>query len=132
MVYPILGRYWNVSNLSFPVLTLFPASMTIDVIKHGLEWKDTPDEYDPHKMLYNRFIRWSKLGVFNNIFIELANRIPFDGSLMIGSTHLKAHRTAASLLKRGILRASWDEPKEGQIPSFMPFVTVMGVLFSSC
>ncbi len=51
--------------------------MTIDVIKHGLEWKDTPDEYDPHKTLYNRFIRWSKLGVFNNIFIELANRIPF-------------------------------------------------------
>ena len=75
----------------------------IYVIKHGLQWKDAPDEYGPHKTLYNRFVRWSKFGVFNKIFIELANKTPFDGSLMIDSTHLKAHRTAASLLKKGIL-----------------------------
>ena len=75
----------------------------IYAIKHGLQWKDAPDEYGPHKTLYNRFVRWSKFGVFNKIFIELANKTPFDGSLMIDSTHLKAHRTAASLLKKGIL-----------------------------
>ncbi len=75
----------------------------IYVIKHGLQWQDAPDEYGPHKTLYNRFVRWSKFGVFNKIFIELANKTPFDGSLMIDSTHLKAHRTAASLLKKGIL-----------------------------
>ena len=75
----------------------------IYVIKHGLQCKDVPDEYGPHKTLYNRFVRWSKFGVFNKIFIELANKTPFDGSLMIDSTHLKAHRTAASLLKKGIL-----------------------------
>ena len=78
----------------------------IYAIKHGLQWKDAPDEYGPHKTLYNRFIRWSRLGVFNKIFTELANKTSFDGSLMIDSTHLKAHRTAASLLKKGILRAS--------------------------
>lgn len=27
----------------------------IYVIKHGLEWKDAPDEYGPHKTLYYRF-----------------------------------------------------------------------------
>lgn len=54
-------------------------------------------------MLYNRFVRWSRLGVFNKIFIELTNKTPFDGSLMIDSTHLEAHRTAAILLKKGIL-----------------------------
>ena len=53
----------------------------IYVIKHGLQWKDAPAEYGPYKTL-------------------------FDGALMIDSTHLKAHRTAASLLKKGILRAS--------------------------
>ena len=37
------------------------------------------------------------------IFTELANKTPFDGSLMIDSAHLEAHRTAASLLKKGIL-----------------------------
>ena len=46
----------------------------IYVIKHGLQWKDAPDEYGPHKALYNRFVRWSRLGVFNKIFIELTNK----------------------------------------------------------
>ena len=35
----------------------------------------------------------------------------FDGSLVIDSTHLKAHRTAASLLKKGILHVSSVEQK---------------------
>ena len=35
----------------------------IYVIKHGLQWKDAPREYGPHKTLYNRFIRWSRFGV---------------------------------------------------------------------
>ena len=48
------------------------------VIKHGLQWKDAPAEYGPYKTLYNRFVRWSRLGVFNKIFIELANKTPFD------------------------------------------------------
>ena len=47
-------------------------------IKHGLEWKDAPEEYGPHKTLYNRFIRWSRLGVFNKIFTELANQTSFS------------------------------------------------------
>ena len=29
------------------------------VIRNGLQWKDAPKEYGPHKTLYNRFIRWS-------------------------------------------------------------------------
>ena len=32
------------------------------VIKHGLQWKDAPAEYGPYKTLYNRFVRWSRLG----------------------------------------------------------------------
>ena len=27
------------------------------VIKNGLRWRDAPQEYGPHKTLYNRFIR---------------------------------------------------------------------------
>lgn len=76
------------------------------VIKHGLQWKDAPAEYGPYKTLYNRFVRLSRLGVFSRIFTELANQTPFDGSLMIDSTHLKAHRTAASLRKKGAPRVS--------------------------
>ena len=32
------------------------------VIRNGLQWKDAPAGYGPHKTLYNRFIRWSRLG----------------------------------------------------------------------
>ena len=74
----------------------------IYVIKNGLQWKDAPKEYGPHKTLYNRFVRWSNMGVFDNIFSELAATSSSDGKLMIDATHLKAHRTAASLLKKGL------------------------------
>ena len=72
----------------------------IFVIRNGLRWRDAPDDYGPHKTIYNRFVRWSRLGVFNKIFAELARR-PANHQLMIDATHLKAHRTAASLVKRG-------------------------------
>ena len=73
----------------------------IYVIKQGLQWKDAPREYGPYKTLYNRFIRWSRMGVFNRIFAELVEQNGSTTRLMIDSTHLKAHRTAASLLKKG-------------------------------
>ena len=44
----------------------------IFVIRNGLRWRDAPKDYGPHKTIYNRFIRWSRLGVFNRIFAELA------------------------------------------------------------
>ena len=72
------------------------------VIRNGLQWKDAPKGYGPHKTLYNRFIRWSRLGVFNRIFAELAGRAGEPDRIMIDATHLKAHRTAASLLKGGL------------------------------
>lgn len=78
----------------------------IYVIKHGLQWKDAPSGYGPHKTLYNRFIRWSRLGVFNRIFAALAGHAREPDRLMIDATHLKAHRTAASLLKKGLFPAA--------------------------
>ena len=63
---------------------------------------DAPRSYGPHKTIYNRFIRWSRLGVFNRIFAELAGEAGEPDRIMIDATHLKAHRTAASLLKGGL------------------------------
>jgi putative transposase len=39
----------------------------IHVIRNGLRWRDAPKAYGPHKTLYNRFIRWSRMGVFERI-----------------------------------------------------------------
>ena len=83
----------------------------IYVIKHGLQWKDAPREYGPHKTLYNRFVRWSRMGVFSQIFEALAQGNQTD-RLMIDATHLKAHRTAASLQKKGVLSVASDARKE--------------------
>ncbi len=74
----------------------------IFVIRNGLRWRDASAAYGPHKTIYNRFTRWSKLGVFNKIFAALAATSDADECLMIDATHLKAHRTSASLLKKGL------------------------------
>ena len=83
----------------------------LHVIRNGLRWRDAPAEYGPHKTLYNRFVRWSRLGVFNRIFVGLAGRAGEPERLMIDATHLKAHRTAASLLKKGLFPAVSDAPR---------------------
>ncbi|MFT6227585.1 MAG: transposase, partial [Paracoccaceae bacterium] len=44
----------------------------IHVIRNGLMWRDAPATYAPHKTLYNRFIRWGRIGVFDRIFATLA------------------------------------------------------------
>ncbi|MEO8927401.1 MAG: IS5 family transposase [Caulobacteraceae bacterium] len=85
----------------------------IFVIKNGLRWCDAPSEYGPPKTLYNRFVRWSRLGVFNRIFAELAGQAGEPDRLMIDATHLKAHRTAASLLKKGLFPRRIGRTKGG-------------------
>jgi transposase len=85
----------------------------IFVIRNGLRWRDAPPAYGPHKTIYNRFIRWSRLGVFNRIFAELAAKGGKPDQLMIDATHLKAHRTTASLLKKGLFPDVSGAPKAG-------------------
>jgi transposase len=73
----------------------------LHVLRNGLRWQDAPAIYGPHKTLYNRFARWSRLGVFARIFRDLACPGAEGDTIMVDSTHLKAHRTAASLRKGG-------------------------------
>ena len=85
----------------------------IHVIKSGGRWVDAPSVYGPRKTLYNRFIRWSRLGVFDRIFAGLAGEGKKPERIMIDATHLKAHRTAASLLKKGMFPVVSGEPRAG-------------------
>jgi transposase len=43
------------------------------------------------------------MDVFNRIFASIAGESPEPGLLMIDATHLKAHRTAASLAEQGAI-----------------------------
>ena len=105
----------------------------IFVIRNGLRWRDAPREYGPHKTVYNRFVRWSRLGVFNKIFAELARKGGTPKRLMIDATHLKAHRTAASLLKKGLFPdASGARRAACNSEAGTPYVMVMDVRSSCC
>ena len=69
----------------------------IYIQRNGLMWKHAPRDYGPPKTLYNLWKRWSRMGVFATIMIELAAEKQDTEIVMIDATHLKAHRTASSL-----------------------------------
>ena len=74
----------------------------IFVNRNGLRWCDAPPEYGPPKTLYNRWVRWSRMGVFARIMEGLASGGGEEKVVMIDATFLKAHRTASSLrVKKG-------------------------------
>ena len=86
----------------------------IFINRNGLRWRDAPAEYGPYKTLYNRWVRWSRLGVFARILTELAAEGRDTSMIMIDATHLKAHRTASSLRgKKGVQSASSGAPRAG-------------------
>lgn len=78
----------------------------IFVNRNGMRWRDAPREYGPHKTLYNRWNRWSDMGIFSRMMDGLAAGRAEPQTIMIDATYLKAHRTASSLrLKKGIQAA---------------------------
>jgi putative transposase len=97
-----IERYFPLSHGVARVDDRRIVSAIVFVIKNGLRWRDAPPEYGPHNTIYNRFVRWSRLGVFNKIFAALAHRGRNPERVLIDATHLKAHRTAASLSKKGL------------------------------
>jgi transposase len=67
----------------------------IHLQKSGCRWIDAPPEYGPRKTLYNRFVRWAEKGVWVRVFEALARAGGPALQLMIDSTAVKAHRSAA-------------------------------------
>ncbi len=96
----------------------------LHVLRTGLMWRDAPVCYGPSKTLYNRFVRWSKAGVFARLFTALAAERDESGMVMIDTTHISAHRTAASLQKKGHFPALSGGPVGVSPPSSTP--SVMG------
>jgi transposase len=67
----------------------------IHVLKSGCRWCDCPPEYGPPTTIYNRFVRWARRGIWENLFRALAERGRSTTTQMIDSTHVKAHRSAS-------------------------------------
>ena len=67
------------------------------MLKTGARWRDCPLEYGPYTTIYNRFNRWSRQGVWEDIFYALTGSTGVIGGVTasIDSMHVKAHRSAA-------------------------------------
>ena len=82
--------------------------------RSGARWRDLPqDRFGPYQTAKRRYYRWIDKGVFDRIFAGLAGDGPKPERIMIDATHLKAHRTAASLLKKGMFPVVSGEPRAG-------------------
>ena len=67
----------------------------VHMLKSGCRWCDCPEVYGPSTTVYNRFVRWARRGVWENLFRELAGSGRSADMQMIDATHVKAHRSAA-------------------------------------
>ena len=67
----------------------------VQVLKSGCRWKDAGAAYGPHKTLYNRFVRWRDKGVWESAFEAVAAAGGPPAEVLLDSTHVKAHRSAA-------------------------------------
>lgn len=83
----------------------------LHVIRGGQMWRDARACYGPPKTLYNRFVRWGRICVAARIFATLAAAIAATDTVMIDATHLKAHRTAPSLPKKGLFPGVSGAPR---------------------
>ena len=80
----------------------------------GGQWIDALPDYVPRKTLYNRFVRWADKGVWVRLFETLAQSGGPVLQLMIDSSAVKAHRSAAGgkggrKIRRSAVLAA-DEP----------------------
>lgn len=67
----------------------------LHVLKTGCRWRDVPREYGPATTIYNRYNRWARRGLWQNLFERVAASGPVPEELLIDSSHVKAHRSAA-------------------------------------
>jgi transposase len=66
----------------------------VHVLKSGCRWCDCPPEYGPPPTIYNRFVRWARRGLWENLFREWAGSRRSADTQTIDSTHVKAHCSA--------------------------------------
>ena len=101
------------------------------VLREGCRWRALPDAYGPRTTVYNRYNRWSKRGLWQDLLAELVNAGATPDLAMIDSSAVKAHRSASgakggSANRRSAAAAAGARPRStrssmataGRTPSF--------------
>ena len=94
----------------------------VHVLKSGGRWIDAPPAYGPRKTLYNRFVRWAEKGVWTRVFEALAAAGGQPARLLIDSSAVKAHRSAAGgkggrSIRQSAARAAGGRRKSTRSPT---------------
>ena len=66
----------------------------VHMLRSGARWRDCPAAYGPYTTIYNRFNRWSRQGIWFEIFEALTGSTGIVGTVAIDSSTIKAHRSA--------------------------------------
>ena len=81
------------------------------IARTGSPWRDLPAEFGLWNSNYQRFARWSQLGVWHRLFAHLAGDADFE-EVFIDSTIVRAHQHAAGAAKKTATKLS-DDPAAG-------------------
>jgi transposase len=99
------------------------------VLRTGMPWRDLPERYGPYTTAYNRFNRWSRRGIWKQIFDILAGKSR-DSLHLIDSTIIKAHRAASGAKGGREIRPSVSVAEAGR-PKSTRLSTAKAVLSTS-
>src|SRR5262245_34625248 len=66
----------------------------VHMLRSGGRWRDCPAAYGPYTTIYNRFNRWSRQGIWFEMFEALTGSTGITGTVAIDSSIIKAHRSA--------------------------------------
>ena len=94
-------------------------SGVIHMLKTGARWRDCPTGYGPYTTISNRFNRWSRRGIREDVFYALSGSSGVVSTTAVDSTHVKAHRSAAGAKGGSSSRPSADLAADGR-PKFTP------------
>jgi transposase len=98
------------------------------VLRSGAPWRDLPDGYGPHTTCYNRFVRWRRPGVWDQIMDALA--AAHDAAVqMIDTSVVRVHQHGSCIAGN---KEQHMGPREADLPArFTPSWMPMVYLFAS-
>ena len=73
----------------------------------GIPWRDLPERFGDWKIVYQRFNRWAKSGVFERVF-KLLGSDHDNEYMMIDATIVRAHQHSAGAQKKTGRKPSAD------------------------
>ena len=91
-------------------------------LRSGSPWADIPERYGPYTTCYNRFVRWRKAGIWDNLLQSVSNA--YAGQIqMIDSSVVRVHQHAANGEKKAVEVVAWAVPVAGLRPRSMRLLT---------